>query len=369
MMVMMILLVLVSALTGNCADIKNVFSATEVSFCTRIRGPQIVGDAEETFILVIARCCGANRCSSKTNKGRDDFPPLDDNNKDGTVIMKKSTDGGQSWGNFKVISPIDSRNKPLLGYSCGAGIWDGRAKRIVVQHQFFRGDGSTTPTVNTSYFQIMSSDMGDTWTPAVDITRMISKCNPDINNMMQISAGNKIQTPSGRLVWGGHDHAGRVCVWFSDDGGNSYNTSNLVQGNEVSVVNIEGSNLLMNGRGQQFSNYNGHRANYFSTDNGASWSGPSESALLDDDGHGCERSMLNIDGILYTVEPQGKDRTSMTISCSKDGGKTWPSSRGINGDAPGGYSDLIAINDGILVLWEDGNTGNILSTQIGKAWC
>ena len=360
------LLVLVSALTVQCADINNVFSASELSFCTRIRTPELVGNSNA--ILVIARCCGANRCSGKTSTGRDDFPPLGDNNADGTVIMKRSTDQGQSWGNFKVISPIDSRNKPLLSYSNGAGIWDGIRKRIVVQYQFYRGDGNTAPTVNASMFQIMTSDEGDTWTPAVDITRQLSKCNPDINNMMDPSAGNKIQTPSGRLVWAGHDHAGRVCVWFSDDGGASYSTSNFVQGNEVSLVNLGGSNLLMNGRGQQF-NYNGHRANYFSTDNGASWSGPSESALDDDDGHGCERSMRNIDGILYTVEPQGAKRTSMTISCSKDGGKTWPSSRGINGDARGGYSDLLPINGGILVVWEDGNTGNMFSAQIGNGWC
>ena len=54
---------------------------------------------------------------------------------------------------------------------------------------------------------------------AADITPQLRACNPDAGNMMCQSAGSKTQTPSGRLLWAAHDHAARVCLWWSDDGG------------------------------------------------------------------------------------------------------------------------------------------------------
>jgi len=356
---------------AEAADMQYMFTKEEMDHCMRVRTPNIVHTP--SAIHVIVRCCGANLCSGKDQRAGGRLSQrvnrVGDDIKDCTVAMKSSTDGGNTWQNFQTISPRDSHTgHPRTGFGNGAGIYDALRHRMVVQFQFIPG-GSTAPTVDTTYLQVYSNDDGRTWTNLTDITAHIRGCNPDVNNMMCQSAGNKIQTPGGRLVWAGHDHAGNVCVWYSDDGGATYHTSPRIQGNEVSLANLNGNHIIMNGRGLQFPFFP-HRARYNSLAAGANWSLPTKSPLLDDDGSGCERSLVQVGGVLYSAEPQLKKRNGMTVSCSRDGGASWPSSRGVNGDNRGGYSDLTGISGGgLLMVWEDGDSGNMFYAEIGTGWC
>lgn len=332
---------------------------------------------------VIARCCGPNECSSKSlaQWSSDDASPakrVGDNDKDAKVIMKTSKDGGKTWTGFQVLSPG-------VSYSNGAGIYDRLSNKLVVQYNFIPG-GSTSPVVDTTLWQITSSDDGATWSKPVNISGFLSPCNPDRNNMQVQSAGSKVQTASGRLIWAGHDHSGNVCVWFSDDHGVTYHTSNVIPGNEVSVAvaNAEKHTLYMNGRQQ--SPWAPHRTDYYSYDDGKTWTNGSKSELVEDSSGGCERSVINVGGVLYSMEPQGDKRTAMVASCSRDQGKTWTSTRGVNGNNRGGYSDMVGLPNGkILAVWEDGShplatgavamdpsdedSGNFFAKQIGTEWC
>ena len=304
-----------------------------------------------------------------------------DNDKDASVIMKTSSDGGKTWGSLQTLSPQGQTH-----YANGAGLYDRMNKRLVVQYVFIPG-GSTKPVKNATYFQITSSDDGRTWSNPRDITRLLAACNPGGTGNMQVqSAGSKVQTPTGRLVWAGHDHAGHVCVWFSDDGGETYSTAPIVRGNEVSiaVADFTGNNqmLYMNGRPQD--GMSGHRAQYYSRDNGQSWEGPTQSPLMGDEGGGCEGSVLSVHGVLYFLEPAGKKRVAMVAHCSRDQGKTWPSSTGLNGGARGGYSGMVGRADGMIVaVWEDGShplgglhgappdkdSGNFYAQVLNTSWC
>ena len=68
------------------------------------------------------------------------------------------------------------------------------------------------------------------------------------------------------------------------------------------------------------------------------------------------RSVLNVNNVLYFMEPVDKKRTKMVMHCSRDQGKTWNSQITINGDQRGGYSDMIELPNGkILAVWEDGS--------------
>ena len=64
------------------------------------------------------------------------------------------------------------------------------------------------------------------------------------------SAGSKIQSSSGRLLFAGHatgrngPKQSQVCIWFSDDGGETYNTSALFKGNEISMADLGGCSKL-----------------------------------------------------------------------------------------------------------------------------
>ena len=382
----------------NNNDINVVFTKDEVKFCTRIRTPSTMYNPDTGSTHVIARCCGKNMCSGKTSFSPDNGKGRRlDNDKDAMVIMKTSTDGGLTWKNFQTVSP-----KGLSHYTNGAGIYDKVRKRLVVQYNFVPG-GNTAPVVNTTTWQIFSSDDGKTWTEPKNLTPMLKSCNPNINDMEIQTAGSKVQTETGRIIFAGHDHASNVCVWYSDDGGETYQTSKLFEGNEVSIAILDAKkgSLYMNGRGGK--RYSPHRTDYYSYDNGKSWTAGTESQLKEDSSGGCEGSVLNVNNVLYFMEPVDKKRTKMVMHCSRDQGKTWNSQITINGDQRGGYSDMIELPNGkILAVWEDGShplgngddddegnvekrhrhhhkhhhndppnpdSGNFYSSQINTTWC
>ena len=83
---------------------------------------------------------------------------------------------------------------------------------------------------------------------------------------MYLSAGEKIQTKSGRMLWPAHSFGGHACVWYSDDGGDTYNVSEILVGNEVSVAELGDGRILMNGRGSEYPFGPGHRVRYWSYD-------------------------------------------------------------------------------------------------------
>ena len=60
-------------------------------------------------------------------------------------------------------------------------------------------------------------------------------------------------------------------MWYSDDGGESYQTAKLIEGNEVSISIADAPKgvLYMNGRGGK--RFEPYRTDYYSYDNGASW--------------------------------------------------------------------------------------------------
>merc|ERR1712146_335325 len=111
--------------------------------------------------------------------------------------------------------------------------------------------------------------------------------------------------------------------------------------------------LYMNGRGGK--RFNPYRTQYYSYDDGTSWTA-GEKSVLEEDAGGCEGSVINYDNTLFFLEPAGKKRTKMVMHCSRDQGKSWSYSTVINGDYRGGYSDMVGLDTGnILAVWEDGS--------------
>ncbi len=344
-----------------------VFTREEVARCGRLRTPQATRNARTGAVHVVARCCGKNLCSAaaadrdegggSVRRRRRRRRRLDDD-RDAMVVLKTSLDGGKTWGGFRTLSPAGAR-----GYSNGAVLYDRLRDRIVSQYNHIPR-GSTAPAFNATLYQRISTDDGTTWTAPRDITHFIAQCQPSVSNTQLVTAGSKTQTTSGRLVFAGHAHPDAthprslVCVWYSDDGGETYRSVYTNATNEVSVVvaNTSSRTLYMNGRGTKPGTFP-HRAEYLSHDDGATWSAAARASQLEeDDGGECERSLVNAGGTrLFSMEPRGKKRTQMVLSCSADGGSTWPESRAVNGDRRGGYSDLVVLGDkNLLAVWEDG---------------
>ena len=267
-----------------------------MAHCTRMRTPNLVVNPKTGSVHMAVRCCGKNRCSS--GPGETNGDSLRDNLKDCKVGLKSSRDGGRTWGGWQVVSGS------MPGYGHGSPLWDSTRERILLQYQsFISGGGATKPTPNTTYYQITSEDDAKTWSPPRDITHFFAPVQKSLDDMMDITAGNKIETPTGRLLWLAHDHSKNVVSWFSDDGGSTFNVSkDKVRGNEVSVAVQDplSGHLIMDGRGQSFPWFP-RRAVYYSTDDGTTWSEPKESPLLDPPDGGCQRALISHQGILYTV--------------------------------------------------------------------
>eukprot|EP01043_Picozoa_sp_COSAG02_P061224 COSAG02_NODE_8181_length_2673_cov_1.366744_3_plen_441_part_00 len=394
---------------------SEVWAQDELEFCGwRIRTPALV--MTNTSVHITGRCCGPNLCSSKPHvcigkpphqhckNGSDpmraealragDESGLGDDNSLARIVMKTSTDQGHSWGGFKVISPASDGGDFLHGYTMGHGLWDRLRERLVMQYHYFPTN-TTRPAANVVTYQMISTDDGASFSAPRDISDQVRGCSESTANMAYLSAGSKIQTESGRMLWPAHAFGGTACVWFSDDGGESYQTSNILNANEISIAELtrdsngSGERLLLNGRCGRYpwcskscvssDGACNNRTRYISTDGGAHWGPGAPSALLDD-GDGCARSLLNLQGVLYTAEPQGPHRSSMVLQCSLDGGVTWPRRLAVNGDGPGGYSTLagpmtsVDGGESLLLIWEHGGSGenddgNMYSALIGTQWC
>merc|ERR1712039_462318 len=190
-----------------------------------------------------------------------------------------------------------------------------------------------------------------------------------------------IQTSNGRLLWGGETQ-GKTCLWYSDDGGNTYKTTwaNVGKPNEFSLVDAGSGNIYMNSRKGDGCSETNHRREYRSADNGITWTGPTCSPLLDavnTHGHGCEASLTHVNGKLLFFNPSGdaqNARTHMQVHCSLDQGKSWPSKYSVSSTHDGGYSDLIYLADKtgpnpLLLGFQNSGNNNIWTVHISLGWC
>jgi hypothetical protein len=95
-----------------------------------------------------------------------------------------------------------------------------------------------------------SRDLWKSWTDPQDISHFLSICDVNANDRVRNTAGNHVQTSSGRLIFGGFNGA-NVCTWYSDHG-ISYQIGQLVSRGEISVAAVDSDNLFMTIRGGSF---------------------------------------------------------------------------------------------------------------------
>ena len=123
---------------------------------------------------------------------------------------------------------------------------------------------------------------------------------------------------------------------------------------------------MLNGRGLNFP-WDPNRTNYFSADDGTTWTAGEPSPLTDNNAFGCEAALIAVPAptsgaqqpTLYFSEPVGANRTNLVLRCSHDGGKTFPGRLPVNGNGPAAYSAMLPITAPdskhgyeLLVMWE-----------------
>lgn len=292
------------------------------------------------------------------------------------LLLKRSTDGGQTWGRAEVVWD-DGANTcgnpcPVVDEATGA-IWLLLTQNPgeVNERQIRARNASRTRSVWLS----QSTDDGKTWARPVNITASAKDpswgwyaTGPGIG--IQVQHGphkGRLVIPCDHSYPGPDSNSERPSVEnashiiYSDDHGQSWQRGGSAQPgmNECQVVELadgKGS-LLLDMRTYSKEHC---RAESFSADGGQTWSSPKPCPQLVEPR--CQASILRYDwprekepGRILFSNPASATRTNMTLRISYDDGKTWPVSRVLHA-GPSAYSCLARLPDGTIgCLYERGD--------------
>lgn len=298
--------------------------------------------------------------------------PLDNDHGQNDIILRRSADGGKTWGDVQVLadSGKDSLNDP-----CALALQD--TDRILVfyqrypegyhgnvmKHTKMAEPGYDGPH-NTQSLLIESIDDGQTWSEPRDLTKALRR--PDA--IAVGSPGNFIQLThgpdKGRIVLplyenmpdGGGNRLHYLCAAFSDDLGTTWQLGARVSyaditgwGTEAQLAECGDGALLMSARLQDGT---AERILTRSDDGGKTWTPARlESSLKTPPCMSSLVSRVEADGtsatLYHTLPNTETERKNGQLFRSTDCGETWTRDQGIY---PGGfaYSALVVLNNGRL---------------------
>ena len=309
------------------------------------------------------------------------------------IILKRSTDGGRSWGKLHVLHDDgkNSLNNPTA-------VVEQQTGRVFLMYQRIPGHlKERSPNVATGYegtnvyrnLLIWSDDDGVTWSAPLDVTRATKRAT----RATTIASG-----PGFGIQFTRGPHAGRIIIpfnegpyhqWnnfavFSDDRGATWSCGENVPGaflpddpsgqrsqiNEVQMVELSDGAVRLNSR--QFAGAPVRKTSV-SRDGGVTWSPVADVPDLRDPS--CNASILRYAfgegasrGTLLYSGPDSSRRDTGTVYLSTDDGATWPVKRVL---WPGSfaYSVLTKLSDGTVgCLFEADNYGRIIFARFPLEW-
>ncbi|MBM3804473.1 MAG: exo-alpha-sialidase [Acidimicrobiia bacterium] len=293
-------------------------------------------------------------CDARVKRSGD--PPNDID-----LVMKRSTDGGRTWGPLKTL--VDNGEEAIAD-SCG--LVDRQTGTIWVFSVYAPvGVGSSNAAVGLTgatffYKAIKSDDDGETWSQPIDITPMVKKPEWSAGST---GVGKGIQMRNGRLVvpryHADYHRPGSTgteettysssYVSYSDDHGQTWKMGADAESqgttNECQVAEMADGSLLLNMRGTRGNN----RKTARSRDGGITWTDAVEDLqLIEPRCQGSLESYTNaIDhdkNRLLFANPASLKRQNMTVRLSYDDGRTWPVAKQIHA-GPAAYSCLTVLAD------------------------
>ncbi|MGW2034248.1 exo-alpha-sialidase [Streptomyces sp. NPDC001811] len=291
------------------------------------------------------------------------------------IVLKRSTDGGRTWGPLQVVNEGDGDTHgnpaPVVDRATGR-VW------LAETYNTGRTDSAscTVPCDRTPHLQY-SDDDGRTWSPPRDVSPEILPA--DWNSWYATGPVHGIQLTrgryAGRLLFGVNTEtwdgsrvtANHAALIVSDDHGGHWRTGATdtwpvasdgtfrQKPSELTLAERGDGSVLVSGREQDGTDP-GHRTQAVSRDGGSSFTAPFRD-LPDLYAPQVQGSLLRLGDRLLLACPGDPDRRrTMMIRSSYDGGRTWDGvDRGtvVTTDWSG-YSDLVRAGSGTVGLLYEG---------------
>lgn len=282
------------------------------------------------------------------------------------VVLKRSTDGGRTWGPLRVLAD-DGKNPCKC--QCPVVLPSGRILLVWLWNHWIPSEKERT---TREVYVMHSDDDGVTWSTSRKITNSVYE-----RDWKWYGTG-----PCHAIVMRSEPYKGRIVVparhntkkdhmvshvIYSDDGGDTWNIGGSVprpQTTECTVVELSNGDLMLNSRNQNGKEV--HRVVSISKDGGQSFTETwLESQLIEP--RGCQASLLfhslnpqtQKGNILFSNPANAQLRSDGTLKLSQDDGRTWTKQfRYATKPAPNftGYSDIALMPDqSIGILHERGN--------------
>ena len=275
------------------------------------------------------------------------------------LMLKRSTDGGLTWGQQQVVYEQGGTEKitignptPVVDRDTGV-IWLAfcrDANDVFITHS--KNDGISWATPRNITKDVKKSDWGQYATGPVNGIQLRSG---PYKGRLVIPCNHRLGRDNR-----GWNETGRSHVIYSDDHGESWKPGRPTDFsmNECTVVELLDGSLMLNMRSYRS---NSCRAVAISKDGGITWSKSIDEPTLVEPV--CQGSILRYtwpdkggrSRILFSNPASKNDRVKMTIRLSYDEGKTWPVSKLLHA-GPSAYSCLAVLPDGdIACLYEGGD--------------
>lgn len=340
-----------------------------------------------------------------------------------SIIQRRSTDGGATWGEMTYIAQGQAGGDGVqqYGFSDPSYVVDYETGVVFNFHVFSKNQGFSGSVLgnNDSNLDVQSAEVsvsqdgGITWStdpenqpslPPVAsggpgepplITRAVKPEGSTVNGVDNVggvvgtfaSSGEGIQLRYG-------DHAGRMIQQYagsiiqpdgstdiqaysvySDNGGATWEMGTPVGSamDENKVVELSNGTVMLNSRDNGSS---GYRKVALSNDGGVTYSTPKEETQLPDPRNNAGLTRLYPDAeegsaeakiLLFSNANDQTDRVKGTVRYSCDDGQTWSSGR-VFQSLDMSYSTLTALGDDKVGLFYEGPDGKLIFATIDKEW-